>query len=170
MKTTRYVALFVALLCSGSCASAGAAVGELETPTGQKQAITLVWKSEALDPTRGRISGTLPDGTHYSGRFFEVIKTMPGEVRGPIWDGWSPFGPEWPTPFNNGPIRGSDWLTFAQAYTGRVVANLTSDDGKQRMRCRFEIIDHLDGPKGGGRGECQLSNGERIDNVVLARS
>jgi hypothetical protein len=171
----RSVALAAALAFSSGCSSTGTAIGQLEAPGGGKQVVTLIWKSEALDPARGQISGTLPDGRHFSGRYFEVIKTAPADVYAGAWEGWTPYWPEWRAPWYSGQPRHSefgafDWPAFVEIYTGHVVANLHSDDNKQLLRCRFSIAKPLDGPEGGGRGDCQLSSGERIDDVVLAPS
>jgi hypothetical protein len=170
MKPKRRLGLLAALAFSVACSSTGTAVGELETPQGEEHAVTLTWKSDALDPARGRISGTLPDGTHYSGRYFEVVKTAAADTYGPAWEGWSPYWPEWGAPWHDGSVEEWDWPTFVEIYTGRVIANLQSDDHKQRLRCRFTITEPFDGLRGGGTGDCQLSNGESVVDVVLAPS
>jgi len=52
------IALVVA--CA-ACSTTGTAVGELEQPGSKREeAVTFVWKSDASDPDRGKISGTLP--------------------------------------------------------------------------------------------------------------
>jgi hypothetical protein len=150
----------------GACATTGTASGELKEPTGSQEPVTLSWKSDATDPDRGRIAGTLADGVHYSGKYFEVIKTVDEDVYGPAWDGWRPYWPGWGTPTN----YEYGWRRFLEIYTGRVIANLRSDDGKVRLRCRFTIEKPLEGLKGGGSGDCQLSNGESIKNVDLSAS
>ncbi len=170
-KTTQSLGLAVPIaliLTSAACSTTGTAVGELKEPTGKAEATTFVWKSDAADPDRGQISGTLPDGTHYSGRYFEVIKTAEADVYGPAWEGWSPYWSGWMVRGYDGPSTALDWPGFVQVYTGRVIANLKSDDQTVRLRCRFAIDDPRAGLVGGGTGDCQLSNGEAIEHVTLA--
>jgi hypothetical protein len=63
-----------------------------------------------------------------------------------------------------------DWHGFARIYTGRVIANLKSDDGQSRMRCRFIASDARAGLSAGASGDCELSSGESIEQVVAAPS
>jgi hypothetical protein len=156
------------MLAMTACSTTGTAVGKLDEPTGKKEAVTLLWKSDATNPDRGQISGTLPDGTHYSGKYFEVIKTAEADVYRPAWEGWTPYWSGWAYRGYIGPARELDWPTFVEIYTGRVIANMTSDDHQTRLRCRFSIDDPRAGLVGGGSGECQLSNGEAIKHVVVA--
>jgi hypothetical protein len=51
-------------------------------------------------------------------------------------------------------------MTFIRRYDGHVVAELSS--GARVMRCRFELSRPGWGPRGGGPGECQLSDGSEI--------
>ena len=158
------LAVLAVPLALSACATTGTAVGELKTPNGPQQAVTMVWRSDATSPDRGRIAGTLADGVHYSGKYFEVVKTVDEGVYGPAWDGWRTYWADWGT----GTHYEYDWSRFVEVYTGRVIANLRSDDGKVRLRCRFTIQKPLEGLTGGGNGDCQLSNGESIKNVVLS--
>ncbi len=153
-------------LALAACATTGTAVGELEGPGAQEQAVTLIWKSEASTPEQGRISGTLANGAHYSGKYFEVVKTVDQSAYGPAWMGWRPYWSDWGLMTS----YSYDWPRFLNLYTGRVIANLKSDDGTGRLRCRFTIQQPLQGLSGGGSGECQLSNGQIIQHVVLASS
>lgn len=157
-----------AMLASTACSTTGTAVGKLDEPAGKKEAVTLVWKSDASDPDRGKISGTLPDGTHYSGKYFEVIKTAEADVYGPAWEGWRPYWSGWAYRGYTGPIAELDWPAFVEIYTGRVIANLSSDDQQTRLRCRFSIDSPRAGLVGGGTGDCQLSDGQEIEHVVVA--
>jgi hypothetical protein len=152
-----------------ACSTTGTAVGELEQPGSKREeAVTFVWKSDASDPDRGKISGTLPDGTHYSGRYFEVVKTAEADIYGAAWDGWRPYWSGWHPGWYSGPRADFDWPTFVEIYTGRVIANLKSDDQKVQLRCRFAIDNPRAGLIGGGTGDCQLSNGAAIDHVIVA--
>jgi len=159
----------IPLVCA-ACSTTGTAVGELEQPAskGAKEVVTLVWKSDASEPLRGTISGTLPDGSRYSGRYFEVVRTADADIYAPAWEGWPRYWSGWIVPGYAGPVRDLDWAGFVNIYTGRVIANLKSADPKQQMRCRFSIDRPREGLLGGGVGDCQLSNGERINHVVLA--
>ena len=160
--------LVLPLACAG-CATTGTAVGELERPaTKGEEAVTMVWKSAASDPDRGTISGTLPDGTHYSGQYFEVIKTAEAALYEPAWEGWARYWPGWEAPWPHHKRSDPDWTGFIEIYTGRVIANMKSDDGQVRVRCRFTISEPREGLKGGGNGSCQMSNGDTIDHVTLS--
>jgi hypothetical protein len=167
----RVGAITIPLVCA-ACSTTGTAVGELEQPASKsaREAVTLVWKSDRAEPLRGSISGTLPDGTRYSGRYFEVVRTADARIYAPAWEGWSPYWSGWLVPGYAGPMRELDWAGFAEIYTGHVIANLKTADPNQRMRCRFNIDRPREGLLGGGVGDCQLSNGERIEHVVLAPS
>lgn len=165
-------ALAIAAFCS-ACSTTGTAVGRLEQPeqpAGKGNAVTFVWRSDAANPERGTISGTLPDGSHYAGRYFEVVKTADADVYGPAWVGWRPYWPGWRMGWYSGPVRDLDWPGFVTIYTGKVIANMKSDDDASRLRCRFRIDDPRAGLVHGGHGDCQLSNGQTIDHVVVAPS
>jgi hypothetical protein len=154
---------------AAACSTTGTAVGELKEPGGGQESVTLVWKSDASDPDRGRISGSLPDGTHFAGRYFEVIHTASTDTYAPAWDGWSPYWSEWAAPWSSEHVEAYDWPAFVRVYTGKVIANLSSDDHAKRLRCRFTIQDPRAGLVGGGSGDCQVSTGEEIAQVVVAR-
>jgi hypothetical protein len=161
------VMLAIAPLALASCGSKGAAVGALTTPSGESEGtVTLVWKSDALAPERGEISGTLPDGTPYKGRYFEVTETAEPDLYAPAWEGWQPYWSEWPM---DGEVDNMDWSQFARTYNGTVIANLVATDGKSRIRCRFIIDTPATGLAGGSNGQCQTSGGESISDVGLAR-
>lgn len=152
-------------LVSVACAANGNGNSEINGPTGAPdQSVTLVWSSEGLGPDHGPIAGSLPDGTHYAGNYIEV---MAGAGEGPyasIWEGWEPYWSEWDL---DGDARVVDWPRFIESYRGTVVANLKSDDGTSRLRCRFIIDTPATGMAGGSNGLCQRSDGETLDYVVL---
>ncbi len=161
------------------CSTTGTAVGDLEEPstetaTGAPEATTtesatLVWRSDGGKPTQGKIWGTLPDGTEYTGRYSEIVETVPEGQTAYLWTDWSPYWPDWEPLWNYDVSEGVDgWRTFLTIYTGRVVASLRSADQKTRMRCRFELTKPKDGLAGGGRGDCQLSNGEELEHIRLS--
>ncbi len=159
------IALGLSLAACG--ASEGAAVGELEHPSGKPEAtVALYWKASAADPTMGEIAGTLPSGVHYKGRYFEVTAEARADDYDYAWDGWSPFWTDWP--WGDGYVD-SDWPTFIKIYTGRVIANLEGPKPGQRMRCRFNLTEPAQGLAGGGSGQCQLTGGDTINDVVLTQ-
>jgi len=161
------VIVLTGLVLSG-CATTGTAVGEVPKATGGSTTVTLVWKSEATTPERGKISGTMPDGTHYSGKYFQVIAGYE-QAYGPAWQGWPNYWYDWPTPWDPTAVNmTSGWPQFVKIYSGRVIANLQADDdSKRRLRCRFVLERPMDGLAGGGIGECQSSTGEVIQDVSL---
>ncbi|MCA9623444.1 MAG: hypothetical protein KC731_30695 [Myxococcales bacterium] len=170
------VTTILAAALLGGCSSAGVAVGHLEEPTGESrpptetsgEMVTLTWKSAAGVPTRGEIEGILPDGVHFIGPYHEVVKTARSEDYDDLWEGWTPYWPEWARdPRRAGEPEIETWNGFVTLFTGRVVANLRSDDGTTRMRCHFSIDEPEEGLRGGGHGHCQLSNGERIDALAI---
>lgn len=165
--TRHMFALLAALpLAIAGCTTEGTAIGDVESPAGQTQgSATFVWESDFADPVSGTISGTLPNGKSYSGRYYEIVRTATeGDYEG-AWDGWdSDYWADWPS--DDGYVA-DDWPGFVNIYTGRVIANLQSEDGQDRLRCRFTLADPTEGLAGGGSGECQGSDGEKITDVVL---
>lgn len=157
-------------LVSAACTTEGVAIGEAESPAGEREGqVTLVWKSDFANPIGGTISGMLPDGTFYSGRYFEVTQTAEAEYYADAWVGWpSPYWSDWGYGGYYGDYYGGGWPTFVTLYSGRVIANLVSTDGQERLRCRFILAEPTEGLAGGGTGECQASDGRTLSDVVLA--
>ena len=122
--------------------------------------VTMYWKSEPGDPTRGTMVGMLPDGTWYAGRYFEVVATT--ATYGYPWVGWGPYWEDWGA-------YGGGWPQLVQIYTGHVIAELRAEDPSKALQCRFVVARPVDGPAGGGVGECRLSDGRMIRDVVLAK-
>ena len=116
--------------------------------------VVFSWESSTLNPLRGDINTTLPDGRTFSGTYFQVTQTVSERDFGPMWEGWGPY---WGY---------DDFDGYVVFYSGRVVANLKSPDG-ERMRCQFVLAEPTDGLAGGGEGSCLLHDGTRIANVVL---
>jgi hypothetical protein len=117
------------------------------------------WKSSGS--VAGSMTASLPNGTRYSGRYFQITSDTSLDGLGPLWAGW---GPEWGMD-EWGDDDWSDWdpgPRFITHYSGRVVANLASA-AKAHMRCRFRLIHPAEGMAGGGRGVCELPDGSRID-------
>lgn len=151
-----------------ACAATGTAVGELHEDSHPPRSVVFDWQADASKPERGTMSGTLPDGTHLTGRYYLVVEDVPEQVYAGAWGGAEPYWPDWPvvTPQSTDPTT---WNTFVAAYTGHAIATLTSDDGKVVVRCRFTVAAPSVGLARGGTGECKLSNGAMIEHVVLSK-
>lgn len=145
------VALLLTAAGAAGCATMGTGSGS--TASGADP-VTFNWKSS--DDVSGSITATLADGKVYSGRYFQITRDTDVSDLGPLWTGWRPG---W---------RAGGWYDwdpgpqFITQYSGRVVANLTTSGGGH-MRCRFQLVRPEEGMVGGGSGECQLPNGQRID-------
>jgi hypothetical protein len=101
-------------------------------------------------------SATVRDGTTYAGQFLQLTSDTTLDHLGSLWDGW---GPDWRREgwayWNPGP----EYMPY---YTGRVLANLLTEDEKH-MRCKFQLVNPSVGMAGGGAGECQMPGGITID-------
>ncbi len=116
--------------------------------------VSFNWKSS--DGVSGTMDATAPDGKAYSGQYFQVTKDTTVDSLEPLWVGWRGGwgGRGW-----------NDWGAgsgFVTNYTGRVVANLGAAGG-EHMRCKFQLAHPTDGMAGGGRGQCQMPDGQTID-------
>jgi hypothetical protein len=117
--------------------------------------VNFSWKSS--DTVSGTMDATLSNGKIFTGQFFQITSDTTVDNLGPLWTGW---GPGWRGRDNWGMWdAGPEFVTH---YTGRVVANLGTPDGKH-MRCNFQLVHPSDGMAGGGRGQCQMPNGNTID-------
>ena len=130
-------------------------------PKIKHERVVFVWTS-GDDSLSGRLKTKLPDGESFEGRYHEITKTATVSEYDDVYDAWyaDPWtGPTW--------YWGGTWPyydtveEFITRNTGKVVATLDGDRG-DKMRCHFTLDDPDRGIKGGGTGECQLSNGERI--------
>jgi hypothetical protein len=102
------------------------------------------------------MTATESDGKTFSGQFFQITSDTTVDTLGPLWAGW---GPGWR---RNGWYDWNAGPEFVTHYSGRVVANLATPDGAH-MRCKFQLIHPSDGMAGGGRGACQMPDGNTID-------
>jgi hypothetical protein len=135
---------------AAGCTTTGTGVGY--TATGRSPT-TFSWKSS--DIVSGTMTATLPDGTTFSGRYFQVTPdtNVPGIAS--LYDGWNPAWEE----TNSGEGPGKD---FNANLAHRAVANLTSVSGSH-MKCMFQLVYPPNGMYGGGTGKCQLPDGKIID-------
>jgi len=159
-------ALMLSSLVAHGCGSAGTGTGVLVEPSGVEQRVVFDWESPGLDPTKGRISTTLPDGTTFRGRYFEITQTVQQNTLAPLWVGWGTYWPNWGVPWGGYGYPDGSYSSFTRVYSGRVVATLESPSGK-RMRCRFTLAEPTQGLAGGGEGDCQLRDGTSIEDAVL---
>ena len=143
--------LLLVVMAAAGCTTMGTGTGS--TLSGA-DAVSFNWKS--TDYVSGTMSATAHDGKTYSGQFFEITRDTTVDSLDPLWigwrGGWGGFG--W-----------NDWAadpSFITKYTGRVVANLSAPSG-EHMRCKFELARPTDGMAGGGRGQCQMPDGQAID-------
>ena len=161
MRITKKLAVIA--LCTfglGACTTTGMGGGQLSATgtSGAEVPVVFNWTS-----TDGGISGsmtaTLPEGA-YQGRFFQITQQTRGEVLAPLWMHWRQGWYDWPYwgPYGVPAYPATQFITH---YSGKVVATLESDS-KQRMRCRFHMVNPSQGMSGGGEGECQLSEGRTV--------
>ena len=148
-------ALIGAGLALGACTSVGSGSG-FSAVGGD--AVNFSWKSDDGSGASGRLSATMADGTIFSGDYVEITRQTESAGE-PVWDGWDrglwsggPVGSEEPMPAFASPTL----------YTGRVLANLRSGDGRS-MRCRFHLNVPTQGMAGGGQGKCDVKDGGSID-------
>ncbi len=152
----RHAVLKAGLLLGMASAAAGSATmgsGFGSTVKGTDP-VSFSWRS--TDNVSGTLTATVEGSKTYTGQYFEVTSDTRGDSLGPLWVGW---GSRWRDGGWGAWDTGSDFLT---TYSGRVVANLVASDGT-RIRCRFTLRAPDDGMSGGGIGECQLPDGQRID-------
>lgn len=155
-----------------ACTHQGSFRGEIERPADavddeQAEApaddrVLFTWES---DPgLGGTIAARLPSGERLTGEYYEItratrVAAIDGFYR--AWYGGPWGGPGWG--WGAWPYYGTPdaYLTH---YSGEVVALLDSDQGTS-MRCHFSLFTASVGMRGGGEGECQLSNGEQVTAI-----
>jgi hypothetical protein len=152
MQRRRNLPRFLPILTAmvAGCTTMGTGAGYTASGEGST---TFSWKSS--DIVSGTMTATLPDGTKYGGRYFQI--TPDTNLRGiaSLYDGWNPAWEE----TNSGEGPGHD---FNANLAHRAVANLTSASGAH-MKCMFQLIYPPNGMYGGGTGKCQLPDGQIID-------
>jgi len=148
---TGAMGLLLGAALAAGCTTTGTGFGSTAKGT---EPVTFEWKSSGS--VSGEMSATLSDGKAYTGQFFQITSETTVDDLGPLWAGW---GPGW---------RRAGWYDwdpgpeFVTHYSGRVVANLISPDSTH-LRCRFQLVHPSAGMAGGGRGECELPDGQHID-------
>lgn len=154
MNARLLVAALASALVLAACQTAGTGSG---TVRGTRKPVAFTW--ESTDSVSGNITATFGDGEVYTGTYFQITRETRVDRLDPLWVGWRQ------TRYRSGWRywdRGFD-REFIKEYSGRVLANLRSDDG-DHMRCRFTLISPSRGMAGGGEGRCQLSeSGDEIN-------
>jgi hypothetical protein len=160
---TRYLLLWGLAINLFGCTFTGTGGGQMSRAGTSDQPVEFVWKSTDGGMT-GTIEATLP-GERFEGRFFQIASQTRAEVLDPLWVhwrrgwyDWSYWGSPWTPPYPT--------TQFITHYSGKVVATLTSGTG-QPMRCRFHLSAPAMGMRGGGEGQCQLSD-DRLVRAVFS--
>jgi hypothetical protein len=146
-----------ALLVS-ACQTAGTGSGNVR---GTRKPVAFTWQS--TDSVSGDITATFGTGRVFKGTYFQITRDTRIDRLEPLWYGW-------------GSRRRGGWRywaadpgpEFVKTYSGRVLANLHSDDG-EHMRCRFTLISPQRGMAGGGEGRCQLSETDQEISAEFPR-
>ncbi|MCF8155869.1 MAG: hypothetical protein K9K35_07680 [Rhodoferax sp.] len=153
------------LMALNGCTFTGTGEGQMSRQGASDQPVEFVWKSTDAGIT-GTMTASLP-GDVFEGRFFQITSLTKGELLDPLWVHWRRGWHDWP-------YWGSSWsppyptTQFITHYSGKVVATLTSQTG-QRMRCRFHLSSPAMGMRGGGEGQCQLSDDRLVRAVFSAK-
>ncbi len=123
--------------------------------------VTFSW--ESAGSSHGAMHTTLgPGGERFRGSFVRVTSEAKSELVTSVYSAWG--SGVWNT-VEWGPGWGGEEVTYAgfvKQYSGQVVATLFGDKGDS-MRCRFTVSEPLQGLVAGGVGQCQVSNGGKID-------
>jgi hypothetical protein len=144
------------LLCA--CQTAGTGSGNVR---GTRKPVAFTWQS--TDSVSGDITATFGTGRVFKGTYFQITRDTRVDRLEPLWYGWGSRrrGPWRYWAANPGP-------EFVKTYSGRVLANLHTDDG-EHMRCRFTLISPQRGMAGGGEGRCQLSESDQEISAEFPR-
>lgn len=165
MRRVSLLAVLASCFAGVACSTQGAGVGELKTASGVAERtggpVRFSWHSDGSSVTRGTMTASVPGRGEFQGKYMQITSRSdmidtrsyfqglwyPGWG---VWDGW-------------GATPGDQFIIN---YTGKVVTVLRSAQGES-LRCRFHLAEPAEGPAGGGVGECEFSNGDRVSNVVL---
>lgn len=144
--------LLLGVALAAGCARTGTGFGFKASDT---DAVIFNWKSSGN--VSGSMSAMLADGRTCSGQFFQITSNTTVDGPDSRWVAWG-----------GAYLRSDGWYdwnaepAFVTHYSGRVLANLSNPDGAH-IRCRFQLVHPADGMAGGGRGECDMPDGERIE-------
>jgi hypothetical protein len=157
MRPMKHGLSWVTTLCGAAlllsaCQSAGTGSGNVR---GTRKPVAFTW--ESTDSVRGNITATLGSGRTFKGHYFQITRETRVDDLDPLWLGWGrPYRRGWGY---WGPDPGP---RFVKEYSGRVLANLHTDDGNH-MRCRFRLARPSSGMAGGGQGRCEIADGGEIN-------
>jgi len=160
-KSLLITAVIAAMALMAACQTSGTGTGSGNV-RGTAKPVAFTW--ESTDSVSGNITATFGTGRVFKGTYFQITRDTRVDRLDPLWDGWGR------------PYRRSSWRywaadpgpDFVKTYSGRVLANLQSNDG-EHMRCRFTLISPQRGMAGGGEGRCQLSESNREINAEFPR-
>jgi hypothetical protein len=132
-------------------------------PDGRSEAVPFSFEAE--NSKKGLLLTTLgKGGEHSRGPYVRVEQSTKGHLVTEVYDGWS--SPEWEVWHHDADgqwtATAKSFGDFAHFYTGKVVATLKGSENHS-MRCRFTLTDSQAGWLHGGTGECQVSDGARVD-------
>lgn len=147
----------IMLVMLGGCSTTGVVPGRYTAAGTPPTPVTFQYHTQPVG-TGGTITVTLPTGESFSGKYVQITSTTTADMLPPAfwddgWPAWGPFGYPW--------YDGADYPTFVRNYSGKVVATLFGNRGNT-MRCRFNLSVPEEGMRGGGVGECQVSNGGQL--------
>lgn len=141
----------IAALAANACSCTSDGL-ELKSEHGsERTGATFHWENS--DDVSGTITTTLTDGRVFSGSYYAITSETDAGRLAFLWDGWSTHS-GW-----------RDWHPgprFVEKYNGKVLANLTTDNG-DRMRCQFTLAHPASGMNSGGEGICQLDDGTKVN-------
>ncbi len=162
-------ALLATMIGLASCtATSGTGSGAIaaDEPAGPSQrAVRFVWAADQPGLSDGVIAAQLGDVT-FRGRYQQSMKRTEavaqsqvfGRVHDPGW--WKRIADEpWWEP--------GYYVETGSTSTGSVTCLLRAPD-RTRMTCDLTLVDPTQGLGGGAKGQCRLSSGETIRDVVLA--
>jgi hypothetical protein len=155
------ICIVLAALAMAACETQSAGTGSGNV-RGTQKPVAFTWQS--ADSASGDMTATFGSGRVFTGSYFQITHETRVDRLDPLWAGWSHAN------------RRDDWRywdadpgsDFVKSYSGRVVANLHSDNG-EHMRCRFNLVSPQRGMAGGGEGRCQLSESEKEINAEFPR-
>ena len=132
MKKSLLAVTALAALALAACETPDSAAPDRATCAARRSR----WHSpgRATTAISGDITATFGTGDVFKGEYVQISRDIRVERLDPLWDGWDrPARKNWRY-WNRGCA-----LRFVRENSGRVLANLRSDDGEY-MRCRFTLV------------------------------